>query len=70
MSDLLTDYLSEAEFAKETGIDERTSARYRKQGLPFMYQGGKVMINLPGAREFMARRTRCNASKRRFVVAE
>ena len=55
--DLLADYELEDTFAARYSVTVRTSARYRKNGLPYMLFGGKVYIHLPGAAEWMAKRT-------------
>ena len=56
---LLSDeYVTEAKFASENGIHQRTAARYRNEpdGLPFVEFGGKIYIHLPLAREWLEAR--------------
>lgn len=59
VDNLLDDYALEDDCAKAWGVDRRTIARYRNEpnGLPFMKLGGRVYIHLPGAREWVKRRT-------------
>jgi len=59
VDNLLEDYALEEDCAKAWNIDKRTLARYRNEpgGLPFMKLGGRVYIHLPGAREWVKRRT-------------
>jgi hypothetical protein len=62
--DILGEYVLEKQFADDTGVSQHTVARYRLLGLPWMLWGGKVHIHIPGAREFMAKRTRRRSSRR------
>jgi hypothetical protein len=57
---ILEDYIPEAEFAAELGCSKRTIKRYRDEpdGLAFALIANKVYIWRPGAREWIARRTR------------
>jgi hypothetical protein len=59
VSNLLDDYAPEDALAKSWSVDRRTIARYRNEpnGLPFMKLGGKVYIHIPGAKEWIRRRT-------------
>jgi hypothetical protein len=57
---ILDGFLPEEDFAKANGICRRTSARYRKQpdGLPYTEFGGRIFIDVPGARAWLERRVR------------
>jgi hypothetical protein len=59
-TDILAEFAPEAALAEEFGVSERTIARYRAEpdGLPYVLIGNRVHIHLPGAREWLARRTR------------
>jgi hypothetical protein len=55
---ILDEWVPEPAFAKANGISPRTVARYRKEknGLPYSYMGGRVVIHLPSAREWLMKR--------------
>ena len=57
-TNILDDYEPEAEFAAAHGVHQRTVARARQQGLPFMEWAGRIWIYIPGAREWMSKRVR------------
>jgi hypothetical protein len=59
MSPLLADYQLEDDFARSNNVSPRTVARYRNQpdGLPYVVWGGKVLVHIPGAREWLLKRT-------------
>ncbi len=64
--DFLTDYEKEADWAKGHGISQRTAARYRALGLPFLTFGGVVWIPKRDGREWIAGRVkRRNAPRHR-----
>jgi hypothetical protein len=64
--DPLADYTREDIWCKRAKITRRTGARYRQQGLRFMYWGPWVYIHNEGGREFMLGRVkRLNQPKRR-----
>jgi hypothetical protein len=56
---LLEDYELEETLAAKWDVSPKTLSRYRCEpnGLPFMKLGGKVYIHVPGAREWIKRRT-------------
>jgi hypothetical protein len=57
-SNILEDFVPEVDFARDNNIHPRTVARYRNQpdGLPYVEFGGKVMISVSGAREWLMKR--------------
>lgn len=57
---ILDEYAPKAQFAEDNNICERTVDRYRNEpnGLPFAEFGGRIYIHVPGAREWLARRTK------------
>jgi hypothetical protein len=61
---LLEDYQLEKDFAAENKITVRTSKRYRDQGLAWLRFAGRVWIHLPGARDWLAKRTTSAATKK------
>jgi len=65
-SDFLADYEKEADWAEGHGISQRTAARYREIGLPFLTFGGFVWIPKRAGREWIASRVkRRNPPRRR-----
>jgi len=48
---ILDGYAPQADFAKGYGVHERTVARARREGLPFVEWGGKIWIDVAGARD-------------------
>jgi hypothetical protein len=64
-SNFRDEYQPESEWAPEHDISQRTAARYRLQGLPYMEWGGVIYIHRAGGREFIKRRlTRRNLPRR------
>ena len=62
----LAEYEKEADWAESHGISQRTSARYRALGLPFLTFGGFVWIPKREGREWIASRVkRRNPPRRR-----
>jgi hypothetical protein len=64
---ILSDYLLDDDFCKQTDISPRTSHRYRNQpnGLPYMEWGGRIYIPIEPAREwFRARVKRPNQRRK------
>jgi hypothetical protein len=59
VEELLSDYALEDDVAERWDVDKRTLARYRNEpnGLPFMRLGGRIYIHIPGAKEWVKRRT-------------
>jgi hypothetical protein len=53
---VLDGFVEEAVWAPANNITPKTSGRYRKLGLPFLYWGGKVYIDVAGARDFLLTR--------------
>ena len=55
---ILGGFATEAEFAKANDIHPRTLARYRNQpnGMPHIRWGGKIYIDVAGAREWLHKR--------------
>jgi len=56
---ILDGYVPEEDFAAAHDVNPRTVARYRNQpdGLPYVKWGGRVFIDVNGAREWLAKRT-------------
>ena len=71
MTNLLNGFATQEEFAEAHDIHPRTVTRYRKQpnGLPWMEFGGKIYIDLDGARQWLARQVRSNARTRKSAAA-
>jgi len=68
--EFLAEYEKEADWAKGRGISQRTAARYRTLGLPFLIFGGYVWIPKAEGRAWVASRiTRRNPRRRRQAVA-
>jgi hypothetical protein len=69
---VLGDYALEKDFAEANGMSTRSVARERAKpdGLPFMYFNGRVWIHLPGARAYIARRTRQPNPSRRQALTQ
>ena len=56
--DFLAEYDKECNWAEGLGISQRTAARYRASGLPFLEFGGLIWIPKRGGREWIANRVR------------
>jgi hypothetical protein len=70
-TDFLAQYEKETDWAEGHGISQRTAARYRAQGLPFLIFGGWVWIPKREGREWIASRVkRRNPSRRRKGAAQ
>jgi hypothetical protein len=66
-ANILEGYVEESRFASDNGICLRTSARYRSlpDGLPFLPWGGKILIPIEVAKEWLRSRVkRRNATRR------
>ena len=61
---LRDEFVPEAAWAEANGVNQRTAARYRQQGLPWAEFGGRVFIHVPGSREWLAKRIRSLNPKR------
>jgi hypothetical protein len=69
-AEFLCEYELEADWAASLGISQRTSARYRADGLPYLNFGGCVWIHKRGGREYIASRiVRRNPPRRRKAIA-
>ena len=69
-SDFLADYEKEADWAEGHGISQRTAARYRAIGLPYLTFAGFVWIHRRGGKEWIASRVkRRNPPRRRRQAA-
>jgi hypothetical protein len=66
MTNILDGYQWEREFARDHDIHPRTIARYRNEpdGLPFVEFGGKIFIDVAGARKWIENRTRSRNPRR------
>lgn len=53
---LLDNLVSEQVYADTLGVHQRTIARQRQQGLPFVTLGGKVYIDAKGAKRWVENR--------------
>jgi hypothetical protein len=62
---LLGNLVREQEFADTIHVHQRTVARYRQQGLPYIELGGKIYIDAKGAIEWIARGTTVRNQPRR-----
>ena len=58
MTNILGGYATQPQFARDNQITERTVARYRAQGLPWVPFGGKVLIPIEEARLWLESRMR------------
>ena len=69
---VLDDYALEEDFAVANGCSTRTTARMRREpdGLPWMLWNGKVYVYLPGARAYVARKTKRPNPSRRAVTQQ
>jgi hypothetical protein len=63
--DFLDKYEKEIDWAEGLGISQRTSARYRALGLPFLTFGGFVWIPKREGREWIASRVKRRNTPRR-----
>jgi hypothetical protein len=67
--EFLDKYERESNWAPAQGITQRTSKRYRDQGMPYLYWGGIVYIPRREGREFIASRIRrANPRRRRQAI--
>jgi hypothetical protein len=57
-SSILDDYERERDWAPQNGISQRTAARYRGQGLPWLEWGGEIWIPKEGGQKFIASRVK------------
>jgi hypothetical protein len=58
-NELLSDFIEQGEFARQNGACDRTVARYRQEGLPWLKFGGKILIGpADEARAWLLRRVR------------
>ena len=64
-SDFLAEYEKESDWAESHGICQRTVARYRALGLPFLTFGGWIWIPRKEGREWIASRVRRRSPRRR-----
>jgi hypothetical protein len=68
--DFLSEYETESDWAEGHGISQRTAARYRVLGLPFLTFGGFVWIPKREGRDWIASRVkRRNPPRRRRQAA-
>ena len=64
-ADFLAEYEKEVDWAEGHGISQRTAARYRALGLPFLAFGGFVWIPKREGREWIASRVKRRNRPRR-----
>jgi hypothetical protein len=62
--DFLAEYQREDEWADAHGVHQRTVARYRALGLPYLSFGGQVWIHRRGGREWIASRVKRRNTRR------
>ena len=64
---ILDGYVPEEDFAAAHDVNPRTVARYRNQpdGLPYVKWGGRVFIDVNGARKWLAKKTIRRNQRRR-----
>jgi hypothetical protein len=67
-SDFLAKYAKESDWAASHAISQRTAARYRALGLPFLTFGGFVWIPKQAGREWIASRIRRRNPRRQRQV--
>jgi hypothetical protein len=63
--EFLSQYEREATWALSHGITQRTSKRYRDQGMPYLFWGGIVYIPKHEGREWIANRVKRRNPRRR-----
>jgi hypothetical protein len=56
--DFLAEYEKESEWAEGHGVHQRTVARYRALGLPYVLFGGFIWVHKRGGREWIASRVK------------
>jgi hypothetical protein len=59
------DYEREHTWAKDHGISQRTAARYRARGLPWLEWGGAIWIPKEGGQKFIASLVKQHAPRQR-----
>jgi hypothetical protein len=64
-ADFLAEYEKETDWAEAHGISQRTAARYRALGLPFLTFGGFVWIPKRAGRDWIAGRVKRRNPPRR-----
>jgi hypothetical protein len=62
---ILDGYVKEQEFSVANGISNKTCARYRLMGLPYITWGAQIYINVAGARDWLMARTQQRNQPRR-----
>jgi hypothetical protein len=62
---LLDNLVPQQEYAHALGVHQRTVARQRQQGLPFVMLGGKVYIDAKGAKRWVESRVVARESRLR-----
>jgi hypothetical protein len=68
--DFLAEYEKEADWAEGHGVHQRTVARYRDLGLPFLFFGGLIWIHKSGGRAWIASRVKRRNPPRRRKTAQ
>jgi hypothetical protein len=69
--EFLSQYVRESEWAKAHGICQRTVARYRDRGLPYLMFAGYIWIPKHEAHEWIASRVkRRNTGRRRTTATQ
>ena len=63
--EFLAEYELEADWAAGLGISQRTSARHRAKGCPYLEWGGCIWIHKRGGREYIRSRVRRRNPPRR-----
>jgi hypothetical protein len=63
--DFLAEYEKESAWAEGHGVCQRTVARYRAAGLPYLTFGGFVWIHKRGGKEWIASRVKKRRTPRR-----
>jgi hypothetical protein len=66
--DFLAQYERESEWAEAHGVCQRTVARYRERGLPYLFFGGYVWIPKLEGRDWIAARVKRRNSRRRITT--
>jgi hypothetical protein len=70
-AEFLAQYSRESDWAKAHGITQRTVARYRDRGLPFLFFGGWIWIPRREGDEWIASRVkRRNSNFRRRKITQ
>jgi hypothetical protein len=68
--EFLAQYTKESDWAEAHGICQRTVARYRERGLPYLFFGGYVWIPKLEGRDWIAGRVKRRNVRRRRTTTQ